>query len=131
MEYINFMLSEEAAVANATYICYGCPNTLVLDSDEYREEMGDEAYEVLYSQTENPYPYDPMYYGLTSGEMGEAGIQALVNNYWETLKTENAIELWVHITSALIVVGVLSYAIYDLYIKKKRSRFYRKSQSGK
>lgn len=131
MEYINFMLSEDAAVANATYICYGCPNTLVLESDEYREEMGDEAYEVLYSQTENPYPYDPMYHGLTSGEMGKAGIQALVNNYWETLKTENAIELWVHITSALIVVGVLSYAIYDLYTKKKRSRFYRKPQSNK
>ena len=130
-EYINFMLSEEAAVANATYICYGSPNTLVLESEAYAEEMGEEAYEVLYGQAENPYPFDPMYYGLTSGEMGEAGIQALVNGYWEDLKTENAIELWVHIASALIVGGVLAYAIYSLYIKKKRSRFYRKPQSNK
>ncbi len=130
MEYINFMLSEDAAVANATYICYGSPNTLVLESEDYKEEMGEEAYEVLYGQAENPYPFDPMYHGLTSGEMGEAGIQALVNNYWETLKTENAIELWVHITSAVIVFGVLSYAIYDLYTKKKRSRFYRKPEKN-
>ena len=130
MEYINFMLSEEAAVANATYICYGSPNTLVLESEEYFDEMGEEAFEVLYGQAENPYPFDPMYYGLTSGEMGEAGIQALVNSYWEALKTENAIELWVHITSAVIVFGILSYAIYDLYIKKKRSRFYRKPEKN-
>ena len=125
-EYINFMLSEEAAVANATYICYGSPNTLVLESEDYAEEMGEEAYEVLYGQAENPYPFDPMYHGLTSGEMGKAGIQALVNGYWEDLKTENAIELWIHITSALIVGGVLAFAIYDLYTKKKRSHFYRK-----
>ena len=130
MEYINFMLSEEAAVANATYICYGCPNTLVLESEDYMDEMGEEAFEVLYGQAENPYPFDPMYHGLTSGEMGEAGIQALVNNYWEALKTENAIELWVHITSAVIVCGILAYAIYDLYIKKKRSRFYRKPEKN-
>ncbi len=126
LEYINFMLSEEAAVANATYICYGSPNTLVLESEDYLDEMGEEAYDVLYGQAENPYPFDPMYHGLTSGAMGEAGIQALVNSYWEALKTENAIELWVHITSALIVFGILAYAIYDLYIKKKHSRFYRK-----
>ncbi len=129
IEYINFMLSEEAAVANATYICYGTPNELVLKSEDYADEMGEEALEVLYGQAENPYPFDPMFYSLTSGEMGEAGIQDLVNNYWEALKTENAIELWVHITSALIVVGVLSYAIYSLYIKKKHSRFYRKRET--
>lgn len=128
IEYINFMLSEEAAVANALYICYGCPNTLVLDNEDYRDEMGEEALEVLYGQSENPYPFDPMYHGMTTGAMGEAGIQDLMNGYWEELKTENAIELWVHITSVLIVFGILGYAIYALYIKKKRSRFYRKRE---
>jgi hypothetical protein len=52
-------------------------------------------------------------------------IQALVNTLWEGLKTENSTELWVHITSITIVVGVLSYASYNVYIKKKRSRDYR------
>ena len=131
VEYINFMLSEEAAIANATYICYGSPNTLVLESEEYADEMGEEAMAVLYGQAENPYPFDPMYHGMTGGEMGEAGIQALMNGYWESLKTENAIELWVHITSALIVGGVLAYAIYSLYVKKKHSRFYRKREDTK
>ena len=87
--------------------------------------------EVLYGQAENPYPFDPMYHGMTGGEMGEAGIQDLMNGYWESLKTENAIELWVHITSGLIVGGVLAYAIYSLYIKKKHSRFYRKRENQK
>ncbi len=128
IEYINFMLSEDAAVANALYICYGSPNTLVLDSEYYQDEMGEEALDVLYGQSENPYAYDPMYHGMTTGAMGEAGIQDLMNGYWEELKTENAIELWVHITSALIVGGVLGFAIYSLYIKKKRSRFYRKPE---
>jgi hypothetical protein len=38
-EYINFMLSEEAAVANAIYNGYASPNTLVQNSEEYREEI--------------------------------------------------------------------------------------------
>ena len=46
--YINFMLSEEVAIANAEYICYACPNSLVVNSETYREDMGEEAYEILY-----------------------------------------------------------------------------------
>ena len=41
------------------------------------------------------------------------------------LKTENSTELWVHITSIVIVVSLLTYAGYNIYIKKKRSRDYR------
>ena len=33
--YINFMLSEEAAVANAVYIGYASPNTAVTENEEY------------------------------------------------------------------------------------------------
>ena len=46
--YINFMLSEEVAIANAEYICYASPNSLVVNSEVYREDMGEEAYEILY-----------------------------------------------------------------------------------
>ncbi len=49
-EYINFMLSEEAAIANAEYICYASPNALVYNSEEYREDMGDEAMDILYPE---------------------------------------------------------------------------------
>ena len=46
--YINFMLSEEAAIANAEYICYASPNTLVYNSDVYKEDMGEDAINILY-----------------------------------------------------------------------------------
>ena len=58
-------------------------------------------------------------------------IQSHVNALWESLKTENSTELWVHISSIAIVVGVLSYAIYGVYIKKKRSKDYRMRDKAK
>lgn len=48
--YINFMLTEDAAVANSLMHCYSSPNSLVLNSAEYKEEMGEEALAVLYPE---------------------------------------------------------------------------------
>lgn len=48
--YINFMLSEEAAIANAEYICYASPNALVYNNDTYKEDMGEDAIEILYPE---------------------------------------------------------------------------------
>lgn len=49
-KYINFMLSEEPAIANAEFIYYASPNSLVYNNADYREEMGEEAMEVLYPE---------------------------------------------------------------------------------
>ena len=46
--YINFMLSEEIAIANAEYIYYASPNSLVYENDDYKEDLGEEAYDILY-----------------------------------------------------------------------------------
>ena len=46
--FINFMLSKEAAVANAEYIYYASPNSLVYEDEDYIEEMGEEAMDILY-----------------------------------------------------------------------------------
>ena len=46
--FINFMLDRDAAVANAIYTCDASPNRLVPVDEEYVEEMGDEAMEILY-----------------------------------------------------------------------------------
>lgn len=51
--FINYMLSEEAAVANAEYIYYASPNSLVYENEDYIEEMGEEAMEILYPDIEN------------------------------------------------------------------------------
>ena len=46
--YINFMMEPAIALENAEYICYTCPNTAVLENEDYsmREE------EVLYPTTD-------------------------------------------------------------------------------
>ena len=48
--FINFMLSRDAAVANAEYTCYASPNRLVYDDPEYIEEMGEETMQILYPE---------------------------------------------------------------------------------
>ena len=133
-EYIDYMISLEAATANALYIGYASPNKAVTDSEFYKEKLAYNydtdlvsAWEVLYGKTKEEanvnYSFNPAYETYYKDE--NVDIQIYVNTLWEGLKTENSTELWVHITSIAIVVGVISYASYDLYIKKKRSKDYR------
>ena len=54
--YINFMLSEDIAVANAEYISYASPNRLVYENEDYMADMQDiheDAMEILYPSAEN------------------------------------------------------------------------------
>ncbi len=48
--FINYMLSEEPAIANALYTWYASPNRLVYENAAYQEEMGEEAMAVLYPE---------------------------------------------------------------------------------
>lgn len=50
--YIEFMLSEEPAVANAEYTYYASPNKLVYENAKYKEDLGD-AYDLLYPEDYN------------------------------------------------------------------------------
>ena len=52
-------------------------------------------------------------------------MQQYVNGLWEQLKTETDVEVWVHVSSITIVVALLAVCSYSIYIKKKRSKFYR------
>ena len=126
LEYINFMMSEEAAIANALYIGYASPNMLVYENEAYAEEMGEYAMEILYGtpHTVVNKEYNEKF-GSAIYRMFDQSTQAHVNTLWESLKTENSTEIWVHLTSGLIVALVIGLAIYSIYIKKKRSRDYR------
>ena len=128
IEYINFMLSEEIAVANAEYIGYASPNNLVRENAQYAEDMGEEAMQILYgisaSEANRNYSYDPCYHSFTP-EM-----HSFVNGLWEELKTESSIELWLHITSGLLLSATVSLGAYTLYMRKKRSRHYRLRDRG-
>ena len=138
-EYINFMIGEEAAVANAIYIGYASPNSAVIESQEYIEAMdeyayvgenGESAYDLLYNY--NPDEVNAEYNALFPDKTDPAcyrnfssDIQARVNTLWEDLKISGSTELWVHITAFTIVGAILIFAVYTTYIKKKRSRDYR------
>lgn len=80
--FINFMLSEEPAIANAEYIYYASPNSLVYDNEDYREELGEETYEVLYRFTDhfsellNAYAFRNL----------DAETLSYITSLWETLK---------------------------------------------
>ena len=125
-EYINFMLSEDIAVANAAYIGYASPNKLVIESEEYAElmtELHEDAMEILYGVSPEDanvnYSYDPIYRSF------DEDTQAYINSLWESLKTENSTEAWVHATCAIIIVSVIGLATWSIVVRKIRSRDYR------
>ena len=130
-EYINFLLSPEIAVANALYVGYASPHDEVKRSEVYRDGMGEHAYEILYGESaeealKTAIPYRSLnktYIDLGDGESEIA--QIYLNDCWEELKTWSAVEPWVHVVSILIIVGLLGLCIFTVYIRKKRSRFYR------
>lgn len=80
--FINFMLSEEVAVANAEYVYYASPNSLVRNSETYIEDMGEEAMEILYPPVEdfqalyNTYAYRTL----------DSETQDYMNALWENVK---------------------------------------------
>jgi spermidine/putrescine transport system substrate-binding protein len=128
-EYINFMLSEEVAVANAIYIGYASPNTLVSENEDYLDEMGEFAIDLLYGKM--PSEVNKAYNELIGDENAscyrsfDPSIQARVNRLWENLKLANSTEVWIHVTTVIIVVLAVGLGIYTTYVKKKRSRDYR------
>ncbi len=139
-EYINYMISLDAATANALYIGYASPNKAVTESDYYKEMLSENydtdyvsAWDILYGKSKDEanvnYSYNPAYMDYYKDD--SVDIQVHVNSLWESLKTENSTELWIHITSIAIVIGVLSFASYDIYIKKKRSKDYRMRDKAK
>lgn len=80
--FINYMLSPEPAIANAEYVCYASPNSIVYTDEGYIEEMGEEAMAILYPQLDdfaalyNEYAYRTL----------DQNMLDYVNSLWETLK---------------------------------------------
>jgi len=80
--FINYILSEEPAIANAEYTCYASPNTVVVNSAAYQEEMGEEAIEVLYpDMTDFAARYNQYAYKNLDQETLD-----YINTLWEQVK---------------------------------------------
>ncbi len=104
--YINFMLMEEAAIANAEYTYYASPNRLVVESEEYIEYMGEikeDAYEKMYDT-------DSVSTSTYQNLSGEKLI--LINQLWEELKSDIQISTGIYVICGVIIAVLLSLGIY-------------------
>ena len=79
--FINYMLSEEPAVANALYTYYASPNSAVYENEGYIEEMGD-AMEVLYPDLGD---FSAQYNRLAFRNM-DADMLSYMTTLWENVK---------------------------------------------
>ncbi len=114
--YINFMLSEEIAVANAEYICYASPHTLVAQNEEYLETMAEihpDAIDILYNSAE---AIPTQYYK----NLSEAQLETL-NSLWDDLKIESSIGATVYIIAG-IIIAILVLIFVRAAIKKSKNK---------
>ena len=111
--YINFMLEEDVAVANANYICYASPHELVLESDDY-DLKGNE---VLYPSEEDM-PKTEMFENL------DYDTQQYMAMLWNELKIEGNSNMDAYIGLSVTLVLVVAYLVYKFIKKKKREAYY-------
>lgn len=109
--YINFMCSEEIAVANANYICYASPHSLVLESDDY-DLKGNE---ILYPAVK---PHTEMYENL------DYDTQQYMSMLWNELKIGGNSNMDAYIGLSVTAVLVIAYLLYKFIKKKKREAYY-------
>ncbi len=113
--YIDFMLTEEPAVANAEYTYYASPNRVVVENEEYIEYMGEikeDAYEKMYdTDSVNTSTYKNL-----SGDK-----LILINELWEELKSDVTVSAGIYIICGVIVGVLLALAIFFAVRKKIRN----------
>ena len=115
--YINFMLSEEPAVANAEYTYYASPNRLVIENEEYKEymaEIKDDAYEKMYALDTVHATY---YKNLTPEKL------ALINSLWEDLKSDIEVSPTIYVMCAAIVGAMVAIGLFLGIRKKVRNNY--------
>ncbi len=120
MHYINFMCSEEAAVANAEYTYYASPLTTVVNNAGYRESMAEvheNAMDILYGEEASSVPTQP-YMNLSPEKL------VLLNDLWEELKVESSIGDGIYILCAVILGLLLLLLVFQLFKKHRWSKLY-------
>ena len=113
--YINFMLSPEAAIANAEYICYASPNRLVYEDEDYiatMEEIHPDAMEILYGTEGLKLEF---YENLPEENL------MLLNSLWEELKIESPIST-VIIVMTCVILAVGAFLGSSWAIRRYRQR---------
>ena len=114
--YINFMLSEEVAIANAEYICYASPNKLVTQNEDYvaaMQECHPDAMDILYGFKDIDVE---AYSNLPDEQLTH------LNSLWEELKIESAIGGTIIGLACGILAVLVGCAVFFWIRGKKRRR---------
>ena len=111
--YINFLLREDVALANAEFLYYATPNQAVRDNPEYslREE------EVLYPDKEDM-PKTQYFHNLQPETL------AIMTSLWDNLKIEGSEDTGMYIGLISFVAICTAYGIFHFVRKKKREKMY-------
>lgn len=80
--FINYMLSAEPAIANAEYIYYASPNSLVYENEAYLDALGEDAVSILYPGLEN---FSELYNTYAYRSL-DSELLSYLTSLWETLK---------------------------------------------
>ena len=115
--YIDFMLTEAPAVANAEYTYYASPNTVVRENEEYIEYMNsikEGGYELMY----NTDTVGTSSYKNLGGEQ-----LIMLNELWEELKSDIQVGLPIYIICAVILVILIGGGTFLGVRKKIRDRY--------
>lgn len=111
--YINFLLREDIALANAEYLCYATPNKAVLENEDY--SLRDN--EMLYPDKEHTPPTE--YFHNLDPE-----VLMLMTTLWDNLKIEGNNDRSVYIGLISFAAVSVAYFIYRTVRKKKRESMY-------
>lgn len=111
--YINFLLREDIALANAEYLCYATPNKAVLENEDY--SLRDN--EMLYPDEEHTPPTE--YFHNLDPE-----VLMLMTTLWDNLKIEGNNDRSVYIGLISFAAVSVAYFIYRTVRKKKRESMY-------
>ena len=80
--FINYMLSEEPAIANAEYTYYASPNSVVYTNEGYIDDMGEDVMAVLYPELGS---FAEQYNQLAYKSLDNETLNYL-NTLWENVK---------------------------------------------
>ena len=115
--YIDFMLTEAPAVANAEYTYYASPNKAVRDNEEYKEYMNsikEGGYDLMYgTDTVKTSSYENL-----GGEQ-----LIMLNELWEELKSDIEVGLPIYILCGVILVILIGGGTFLGVRKKIRDKY--------
>ena len=118
--FINYMLSEEPAIASAEFIYYASPNRVVYESEEYIEDMGEEVMDVLY-----PEDFDMQSEFETNAYRNlDPDTLELISSLWEELKISGGMPTHVYIVAAVLAVIIIALIAATVRRRKKRSKWW-------